>query len=86
MGVTRRQRAYWRRNLGVTAWLLVIWFVVTFVVSFFARELSFTFFGWPFSFWMCAQGAMLVYGAIIWFYQRYMARLDAQYDMQESDH
>ncbi len=85
MAVTRRQRAYWRRNLRVTAWLLVIWFVVTFVVSFFARELSFTFFGWPFSFWMGAQGAMLVYGAIIWFYQRYMAKLDAQYDMQESD-
>ena len=85
MAVTRRQRAYWRRNLRVTAWLLVIWFVVTFVVSFFARELSFTFFGWPVSFWMGAQGAMLVYGAIIWFYQRYMAKLDAQYDMQESD-
>lgn len=85
MGVTRRQRAYWRKNLRVTAWLLVVWFVVTFVVSYFARELSFTFFGWPFSFWMGAQGAMLVYGAIIWFYQRYMARLDAQYRMQEGD-
>lgn len=85
MGVTRRQRDYWRRNLRVITWLLVVWFVVTFVVSFFARELSFTFFGWPFSFWMGAQGAMLVYGAIIWFYQRYMARLDAQYGMHEGD-
>lgn len=85
MGVTRRQRAYWRKNLMVTASLLAVWFVVTFVVSFFARELSFSFFGWPFSFWMGAQGALLVYGVIIWFYARYMDRLDAQYEMQEDD-
>ncbi len=85
MGVTRRQRAYWRKNLIVSASLLVVWFVVTFVVSFFARELSFSFFGWPFSFWMGAQGALLVYGAIIWFYARYMDKLDAQYAMQEDE-
>ncbi len=85
MGVTHRQRAYWRKNLIVTASLLAVWFVVTFVVSFFARELSFSFFGWPFSFWMGAQGALLVYGAIIWFYARYMDKLDAQYAMQEDE-
>ena len=85
MGVTRRQRAYWRKNLILTASLLAVWFVVTFVVSFFARELSFSFFGWPFSFWMGAQGALLVYGAIIWFYARYMDKLDAHYAMQEDE-
>lgn len=82
MGVTQRQRAYWRTNLALVASLLLVWFVVTFVVSFFARELSFRFFGWPFSFWMGAQGALLVYGAIIWFYARTMDRLDAHYAMQ----
>jgi putative solute:sodium symporter small subunit len=79
------RRAYWRRNLAVSTVLLCLWFVVTFVVSFFARELSFTFFGWPFSFWMAAQGSLLVYGAIIWFYARYMARLDVEHDVQEDD-
>jgi putative solute:sodium symporter small subunit len=82
VGVTQRQRAYWRTNLALVASLLLVWFVVTFVVSFFARELSFRFFGWPFSFWMGAQGALLVYGAIIWFYARTMDRLDAHYAMQ----
>lgn len=85
MGTTARQRVYWRKNLQVIAGLLAIWFVVTFVVSFFARELSFNFFGWPFSFWMGAQGAMLVYGAIIWFYARTMDRLDAQYEASDDD-
>jgi len=85
MGVTSRQRSYWRKNQRVIAGLLAIWFVITFVVSYFARELSFNFFGWPFSFWMGAQGALLVYGAIIWWYARYMDKLDAQYEMQVDD-
>ena len=68
--------AYWRKNLRITAALLAIWFVVTFVVTFFARELRFSFFGWPFSFWMAAQGALLVYLALIGFYAWFMNRLD----------
>jgi len=68
--------AYWRKNLRITAVLLAIWFVVTFVTTFFARELSFTFFGWPFSFWMAAQGALLIYLALIGFYAWYMNQLD----------
>lgn len=69
---------YWRRNLRMTAVLLGVWFVVTFVGSWFARDLAFDFFGWPFSFWMGAQGALLIYCAITWGYARYMDGLDAE--------
>lgn len=69
-------RQYWRSNLRVTALLLLVWFIVTFGVSFFARELNFRFLGWPFSFWVAAQGALLVYGLIIAFYAWYMNRLE----------
>lgn len=75
-----RWRRHWRKNLRVTAWLLAVWFLVTFVVAFFARDLSFSFFGWPFSFWIGAQGALLVYVLIIGFYAWYMDRLDAHED------
>ena len=68
--------AYWRKNLRITAALLFVWFVVTFVATFFARELSFSFFGWPFSFWVAAQGALLVYLALIGIYAWFMNRLD----------
>ena len=85
MELTDKQRDYWRKNLRITGVLLAIWFVVTFVVSFFARELSFKFFGWPFSFWMGAQGSLLVYCVIIWFYARTMAKLDIDHDVAESD-
>ena len=80
MKLSVRQREYWKRNLRVTALLLILWFVVTFVVSYFARELStVALFGLPLGFYMGAQGAPLVYLAIIWWYARYMNRLDDEY-------
>ena len=85
MQLTQSHRQYWRKNLNITATLLAIWFVVTFVVSYFARELSFNFFGWPFSFWMGAQGALVIYVLIIGFYARYMGKLDIEYGVQEGE-
>ena len=81
--LTDNHRRYWRKNLRITGVLLAIWFVVTFVVSYFARELSFSFFGWPFSFWMGAQGALVVYCLIIGFYAWYMNRLDIEHGVEE---
>ncbi len=85
MQLTDSHREYWRKNLNVTAILLAIWFVVTFVVSYYARALSFNFFGWPFSFWMGAQGALVIYILIIGFYARYMGKLDIEYGVEESE-
>ncbi|MFM8795963.1 MAG: DUF4212 domain-containing protein, partial [Betaproteobacteria bacterium] len=60
MEVTENHRRYWQKNLRLTAVLLGIWFVVTYVVAFFARDLaSINFFGWPLSFYMGAQGSLI---------------------------
>jgi putative solute:sodium symporter small subunit len=85
MTLTERQREYWRRNLRITAVLMVIWFLVTFGVGYFARDLNFTFFGWPFSFWVGGQGALIVYVLMIWYYARTMNRLDEQFGVAEEE-
>lgn len=85
MELTESHRQYWRKKLQVTAVLMVIWFVVTYVIGFLARSLNFSFFGWPFSFWVGAQGALVIYVAIIWFYARYMNRLDEEHGVSEED-
>ena len=82
---TQARRRHWRSNLRLTAFLLSIWFVVTFVVSYFARDLSFRFFGWPFSFWMGAQGALVVYCVIVWIYAWYMGLLDIRHGVDERE-
>lgn len=79
-----RRKEYWRRTLRVTAILLSIWFVVTYVVIFFAVPLNqFTFLGFPFAFYMGAQGALIVYVALIVFYAWYMNRLDREFGVAE---
>ena len=85
MQLTDGHRLYWRKNLTITAILLALWFVVTYVVGYLARDLSFTFFGWPFSFWMGAQGALVIYVIIIWYYARAMNRLDQEHGVAEEE-
>jgi putative solute:sodium symporter small subunit len=67
---------HWRRTRGLTAALLLVWFVVGFVVTWFARDLDFPFFGWPFSFWVAAQGGIILFVVLNAVYAHRMARLD----------
>ena len=83
MQLTESHKQYWQKNLRMTAFLLAIWFVVTYVVGYEARELNFNFFGWPFSFWVGAQGALVVYVLIIAYYAHYMNNLDKEYGCGE---
>jgi putative solute:sodium symporter small subunit len=85
MQLTESHKQYWSKNLRITAILLAIWFVVTFVVGYYARDLSFNFFGWPFSFWVGAQGSLVTYVLIIAYYAHYMNNLDKEYDCAEAE-
>jgi putative solute:sodium symporter small subunit len=85
MQLTERHKEYWRRNLSLTSVLLAIWFVATFMVSWFARELNeITIIG-PLGFYMGAQGALIIYVLIIWFYARRMNQMDKEYGVQEGE-
>jgi len=80
-----RGRRYWRATRRLTAGLLLAWFVATFGVLFFARELSeITLFGWPFSFYMAAQGLTLFYLLLVAVYVVLMRIFD--HAMEEDAH
>ena len=85
MQLSELQEQYWQKNLNVTAKLMGVWFVVTFVVTFFARDLNFNFFGWPFSFWMASQGSLIIYVLIIWYYASYMNKIDQEHGVAEEE-
>ncbi len=72
--------AHWARTRRVSLLLLLAWFGTTFCTVFFARELDrLQVFGWPLSFYLAAQGAGLVYLAILGGYALTMARLDRRF-------
>ena len=86
MELSQRHQEYWRKNLTITAILLAIWFVVTFVEGWFARDLNnVTFLGFPLGFYMSAQGSLIIYVLIIGFYAWYMNKLDREYDVHEGE-
>ena len=86
MQLTEKHNEYWHKNLVYTAALLAVWFVVTFIEAWYARELnSITLFGFPFGFYMSAQGSLAIYVAIIGIYAILMRKLDLEYNVDEGD-
>lgn len=86
MQLTEKHQEYWSRNLRLTAVLLLIWFVVTYVMAYFAIPLAeINFFGWPLSFYMAAQGSLAIYVVIIYVYAKKMRKMDLEYGVEEGE-
>ena len=73
------------RVLALKAGLLAVWMGISFVCCFFARDLSFMLGGWPFSYWMAAQGAVLGFIAIVAVYATVMRRLAPDDSLESPD-
>ena len=66
------------RVLALKLGLLALWAGVSFGSVFFARSLDFTVLGWPFGYWLAAQGALLAFVAIVAVYAWAMQRLQPE--------
>lgn len=76
---------YWQRTTRFSWLVIVLWFVLTFVTTWFARDLDVVVFGWPLSFWLAAQGAPILYLVLVVWFGRHMERLDHRYGVEERD-
>ena len=74
---------HWQRTRRLTFGLLALWLAASFCSVFFARELAaLSLFGWPLSFYLAAQGAALIYLAIVGAYAAVMRRVDRRYERE----
>ena len=82
----QKLKDYWAYNVRLTTIILVIWFVVTYVCSFFAPELnSIVIFGFPMGYYMGAQGSLIVFVVLIFVYAFKMNKADKDYGVEEEE-
>ena len=79
-------KKYWAENVKLTAIIMVIWFVVTYVAIFFAPELNnIVIFGFPMGYYMGAQGSLIIFVILIFWYAFAMNKKDKEYGVEEEE-
>jgi len=81
----RQKEEYWSYNVRLTTILLVVWFVVTYIISgLMAGWLNqFTLLGFPMGYYMAAQGSLAIFVIEIAVYAKLMNAKDEEYGIQE---
>ena len=77
-------RAYWRKTSALMWTMLVIWFLASFVIHIFAPSLNrFRFLGFPLGFYMAAQGSLIVFVVMLYWFAFRQNRIDEEFGVQE---
>ena len=75
---------YWQRTRRLTFALLGFWLCVTFGSTWFARDINqIVILGFPLGFYMAAQGALVIFLLIIWWYNRQMSKIDREFGLED---
>ena len=85
--LSERRRAYWRDNLRIMAWLMAVWFFVSYGCGIlFVEPLNeIRLGGYKLGFWMAQQGSIYVFVILIFVYVRLMNRLDVKHGFAEDN-
>ncbi len=77
--------AYWKKNLKLMIWCLIVWFIVSFGFGILlVHPLNhFHLGGYPLGFWFAQQGSMYVFVFLIFFYANTMTKYDREFDVEE---
>ena len=78
-------KAYWKTNVRIILWSLVIWALVSFGFGILLRPMlsGIAVGGTDLGFWFAQQGSILVFLALIFFYAWRMNTLDRQFGVDE---
>jgi putative solute:sodium symporter small subunit len=85
MAVDKSGEGYWRTNIRLVTWCLVIWALASFGFGILFRPLIswIEVGGTDLGFWFAQQGSILVFLALIFFYAWRMNRIDREYGVDE---
>lgn len=78
-------QAYWRANLRLVAFCMIIWFLVSYVFGILLVDQLNTIQlgGYKLGFWFAQQGSIYTFVILIFFYAWRMSVLDREFDVHE---
>lgn len=77
---------HWPRTKRLMVITLIIWFIFSFVVHWFADSLNaFTFNSFPLGFYMAAQGSEVVFVLLIFWFARAQHKIDRECGVAEEE-
>jgi len=84
MATDSNKAIHWQRTRGLMIVHLVIWFIFSFVVHWFAPQLNkVSFIGFPLGFYMAAQGSLIVFVVQLFVFAKQQETIDRECGMAE---
>ena len=81
-----QKEVHWQRTRGLMIVHLIVWFVFSFVVHWFAPQLNkISFIGFPLGFYMAAQGSLIVFVVQLFVFAAQQAKIDRECGMAEEE-
>jgi putative solute:sodium symporter small subunit len=81
---TSQKEVHWQRTRGLMIVHLVIWFVFSYVVNWFAPQLNkISFMHFPLGFYMAAQGSLIVFVVQLFVFAKQQDKIDRECGMAE---
>ncbi len=79
-----RMEEYWAKTRTLLWITMILWVFFSFVIHFFVETLNqYTFLGFPLGFYMAAQGSLIAFVLIIFFYAYRQNRIDEEFGVAE---
>ena len=85
---SERNRSYWRANLKIVSWLMVVWFFCSFGFGIIFSDIldQFRVGGFKLGVWFAQQGSIYIFIALVFVYVHLMNKLDRKYaKIEEKD-
>jgi len=75
---------HWEKTKGLMILTLIIWFVFGYLIFMFGYSLnSASFLGYPLAYYMCAQGSIIAFVVLIFWFANKQESIDAEFGFTE---
>ena len=75
---------HWEKTRGLMMLTLTIWFIFSIVIFMFGESLNnSSFLGYPLAYYMCAQGSIIIFVVLIFWFANRQEKIDEEFGFAE---